>query len=76
MELWIFIPITLMLLLCNVYKMEKEIYLKTRMTYQGCQCLQRENSFLLDYVKHDDEYNIDYSSISSNEIDTLSAFSL
>ena len=35
-----------------------------------------ENSFLLDYVKHDDEYNIDYSSVSSNEIDTLSALSL
>jgi hypothetical protein len=35
-----------------------------------------ENNFLVDYVKHDDESDVDHSSTSSNEIDTLSAPSL
>jgi hypothetical protein len=35
-----------------------------------------ENSFLLDYIKHDDESDVDHSSLSSNELHTLSAPSL
>jgi hypothetical protein len=34
------------------------------------------NSILLDYLKNDDEFNFDYSSISSRENDTLSTSSL